>query len=341
MNLEEHISFPELTEYLQRLQWLGAEEQVLKIEKPGEGNMNTVLRVVTSEGSLILKQANPFVQKYPSIPAPLGRIITEVEFYRRAESNARLQHFLPHLLDFDADSHLLAMEDLGANADYTHLYQANAVLKHQEALQLIDFLVVLHQIDFSEIDRNTFPDNLALRRLNHEHLFIFPYALVHGFDLDTVQVGLQELALPYKNKEDLKKAALALGDVYLGTGNCLLHGDFYPGSWLKVGGRLRVIDPEFSFFGPPEYDLGVMIAHLLLTPTPKSLISEMYSRYKAQLDLNDGLLAQFIGMEILRRLIGLAQLPLVLTLDQKAELLQSASALLRGETALSSIISVN
>ena len=41
------------------------------------------------------------------------------------------------------------------------------------------------------------------------------------------------------------------------NGDTLLHGDYYPGSWMRVRERLYIIDPEFSFAGPKEFDLGI------------------------------------------------------------------------------------
>lgn len=70
MNLQLDISSSELADYLQQQHWISDQESVQHIEKPGEGNMNMVLRVKTEHRSFILKQANPFVQKYPNIPAP-------------------------------------------------------------------------------------------------------------------------------------------------------------------------------------------------------------------------------------------------------------------------------
>ena len=55
-----------------------------------------------------------------------------------------------------------------------------------------------------------------------------------------------------------------LGALYLQDGTSLLHGDYFPGSWLQTAAGVRVIDPEFCFFGPPEFDVGVLLAHLHL-----------------------------------------------------------------------------
>jgi len=48
-------------------------------------------------------------------------------------------------------------------------------------------------------------------------------------------------------------------------------------------------------------------------------------------NFNKALLAHFTGIEILRRLIGIAQLPLKLTLLEKKELLERAAKYIKTE----------
>ena len=111
---------------------------------------------------------------------------------------------------------------------------------------------------------------ICLRRLNHEHLFVYPYSEKNNFDLNDIKPGLQLLAQKMRQDTPLKNAAIQLGKRYLSEGTSLLHGDYYPGSWLKTKTGLRIIDPEFCFFGPKEYDLGVLRAHLKMAEQPSS-----------------------------------------------------------------------
>ncbi|TFG71242.1 MAG: hypothetical protein E4H26_12695 [Flavobacteriales bacterium] len=62
----------------------------------------------------------------------------------------------------------------------------------------------------------------------------------------------------------MKSAVRTIGQKYLSPGETLLHGDYYPGSWMTVGDQFYVIDPEFGFVGFAEFDLGVMVAHLIM-----------------------------------------------------------------------------
>ena len=100
-------------------------------------------------------------------------------------------------------------------------------------------------------------------------------------------------------------------------GPCLLHGDFYPGSWLEVNDKVYVIDAEFAHPGRPEYDLGVMIAHLHFAGVETALIDRLQKRYEHPADFEPELVDRFAGLELIRRLIGLAQLPLEADLVQR------------------------
>ena len=162
--------------------------------------------------------------------------------------------------------------------------------------------------------------------MNHQHIFVLPFLLENGFQLDDVQPGLQQLSEPYKKNKALKEIVDQIGSKYLGEGDVLIHGDYYPGSWMTVDDRVYVIDPEFSFMGFAEFDLGVMCAHTFMSTMELQLQDYMLSKYSARPDIP--LVKKVCGIEIIRRLIGLAQLPLNRTLEEKDYLLQQAAKLI-------------
>ena len=161
-----------------------------------------------------------------------------------------------------------------------------------------------------------------MRTLNHEHIFNFPFLEENGVDLDTIQPGLQEVSLPYKTDPLLKKVIQALGNRYLEDGKVLMHGDYYAGSWLQVSSGIKIIDPEFGGLGDAEFDLGVFLAHLDLSEQAEDLSAQVLKQYRLPVDWS--LVQQYRGVEILRRLIGIAQLPVSLSLDAKKSLLARA-----------------
>lgn len=316
-----------LQDYLRQRGWIGVDEKIVRLEKPGEGNMNYTLRVVTTRRTLIVKQSRAYVEKYPTIAAPADRAVIEGWFYERIQNVPELAGYMPQLLALDEENNVLVLEDLGAATDYTFLYQPCRLLSETDALALTAYLSTLHRQFGTNQPDGSFA-NYAMRALNHEHIFKYPFLEDNGFDLDTIQPGLQALAMPYKRDADLKTAVRALGEVYLGSGQTLLHGDFYPGSWLQTTAGVKVIDPEFCFYGPAEFDLGVMLAHLMLAQQSPTTLNAVLSQYVKPADFDEILRQRFTGVEIMRRLIGLAQLPLTLSLMQKRDLLDEAHSLL-------------
>jgi 5-methylthioribose kinase len=325
------IDNPKLLRFaMEQLGLWDAAETIESVEQAGDGNMNAVLRVVTDQRRVILKQSRPWVEKYPQIAAPADRIFAEINFYQRVLSNPHVRESMPKMLASSAELYLMAMEDLGKASDYSDLYSDRS----PEAMPLepsLTWLVQLHSIpvDASQPDE---VGNRVLRELNHAHIFQIPLQSPSAIPLDQICDGLEHLASDVRSDTTIHRAAQKLGEVYLGTGENLLHGDFYPGSWLRASGEFRVIDPEFCFAGPLEFDLAVLAAHRVLIGGDEgsiAVISEAYERLGgANVDLD--LLHGFAAMEVIRRLIGVAQLPLRASLEDRATMIQIARSWLVG-----------
>lgn len=322
--IENKIS-SELIDFLRFNKIINIDEKVLSIEKPGEGNMNQVLRLITNERSIILKQSRNFVNKYPQIEAPIGRILVEAEFYHTISKNENLKAKMPNLIGFLPKHYLLVLEDLGQNTDFTSIYKPNSTFSESEVIELAEYLNNLHAIDIKG-----YPSNSALKQLNHFHIFDFPFQLENGFDLDQIQNGLQEISSNFKNNIQLKNKVKELGESYLRTDETLIHGDFYPGSWLKTDKGIKIIDPEFGYLGRPEFDLAIFIAHLAIA-SKTQYISTLNANYHKKIDFDNQLMCAFAGVEIIRRLLGVAQLPINLNLEEKKQLLADANTLVFSE----------
>lgn len=305
--------------YLKSIKFLDAEEVIYSAEVPGAGNMNYVLRVKTNKRNFILKQSRPWVEKYPSIEAPIARIAKEAEYYDCINGVSSLDNHSPEIYHFDNDNFVLIMEDLGEVQDFTFLYKEGSVIEDADVVKLAQYLSALHSVNVVG-----FPENLDMRRLNHIHIFNYPFDSGNGFDLDGVQDRLSTLAINETTNPDLVQLIRTAGDLYLATdGTTLLHGDFYPGSWMKSE-SLFVLDPEFAFAGPAEFDLGVFIAHMMISSQNDDKVKLLLDNYNNEQDIDVALAYKFAGIEILRRLLGVAQLPLELTIEQKASLVAQA-----------------
>lgn len=314
-----------LEAFLRNRQWLAVDEHLSAVARAGEGNMNLSLRVTAGSRSVIVKQGRPWVEKYPAIAAPADRTLIEAAWYDIARRNAAVAERIPDLLGVDPDAKVLMLTDLGTAGDYLHLYGGGHLREH-ELDSLVDWLAELH-LGFRGDREAAGLRNRDMRVLNHEHIFEVPFRPDNGLELDAITPGLLAVAAKLRTDRPLLDGIQKLGSRYLTDGGTLLHGDYYPGSWLQADAPW-IIDPEFGFYGPPEFDVGVMLAHLRLAGQSTDLPDRATRRYLSRAgELNIPLADGFAGAETIRRLLGVSQLPLTFGLDRKTELIDDARQL--------------
>lgn len=316
---------PGVAEFLRRRGWIDRDETLHACEKAGEGNMNLTLRVTTDRRSVVLKQSRPWVEKYPQVEAPADRILFEHRFYQRAAAIEDVARLMPEVLAIDAGSYAMLLEDLGEASDFTTLYEGGSI-RDDEIDALAAWAASLHEATRGAADPAF--ANRAMRSLNHQHIFVLPLSEGLPVALDELEPGLGAAAESIRGRPAFVDAVERLGRVYLDDGPCVLQGDYYPGSWLRTTRGVRVIDPEFCFFGPPEFEMAVSLAHLALAGQPWSKAAHWLEAYRAGggRPLDEDLLAGFAGVEVMRRIIGLAQLPLPPHDGRRIDLLQRAEA---------------
>ena len=235
---------------------------------------------------------------------------------------------MPRLLGVDMDARVLILQELVGAESLASLY-SNGALTEGELRQLAEYLGALHQATRGPADP-TF-SNWEMRQLNHHHIFEFPLAENHGLDLEQFERGLTAVAETLRLDTTYRGIVRYTGRRVLEAGPVLIHGDFFPGSWLKTPSGIFVIDPEFCFYGDAEFDLGCAIAHLRLAQQPceyAEAFLQAYSEHPGVGNVQASLLTCFATAEVMRRLIGVAQLPLAATMNRAKLLDQSRRAMI-------------
>lgn len=314
-------NLPALESYLRDHRVISAGQRLEKIESAGQGNMNLTLRIhlQSPKHSLILKQARPWVEKYPAIAAPQDRLSTEATFYKSLEAVPELHAMSPRLWLFDEKSALIVMEDLGTTPLLDSFYEySKQSFSEVSPSALARYLKALHGLELTEeASRLT---NRTMRNLNHEYIFVQPFS-------DGAIGPLKQMKLDLAS---LRSAAAELGELYLEDGAHLVHGDFFPGAWIPRDGTLYVIDPEFAFHGTRAWDLGTLLAHFVLARRPSDHYAEFLRSYDEDSPFPVPEVVRFAGAEILRRLLGVAQLPLPRDPDATNQWLAQAGLALEG-----------
>jgi 5-methylthioribose kinase len=346
---------------------LAGDEKLVSVSSPGEGNMNLVLRVWSSgprgKRSRILKQARPWCERFPEIAAPPRRLVAEAAFLKRALGIPALRGRFARPLAWDPRSQVLVLEDLGGALgqpnDFGGIYggahaprqgSAGRGLARGEIAELVFLLAHLHSA-VVPVRRAPGAVNFAMRRLNWEYIFRRPLAGLDGPTLERRLPGLSSLLAEWVLSAASGPVAARvrkLGAIYLGrlpgvTRAVPLHGDFHPGSWLRGPRGIALIDGEFSFVGPAEWDVGVFLAHLALaghSPADCEWALESYRKERLAAGepespetrkvrlmggpVDSGLVFGFAGVEIARRVVGVSQLALPGRLDFRRKMLRRA-----------------
>jgi len=337
-HIAEHPDFPFLSSetpavllaLLKPLGLIAPGESLACLVRAGEGNMNLTLRATLCSGrTLIVKQSRPWVEKYDFISAPWDRANTESLFYRKISTVPALADAMPRFLAADPAACLLILEDLGPSSDLSTIYTSATPLPGATLASLAGYLRTLHDAFRDRPDAAL--ANPQMRSLNHAYIFDLPLKTPPE-KLDAIAPGLAAATATLTASVPYLDAVSAAAHSYLtASGPCLLHGDFFPGSWLQTASGVKVIDPEFTHFGPAEFDVGVCLAHLALAAQPAESPATFLSAYGQGLDGKT--LATTAAIEVMRRLIGVAQLPLPPQLDKPA-LLRKSLATIESENVL-------
>lgn len=329
MNYINNWSLDEFQEHLDVFVGSFKGLKIIDSKIAGEGNMNYAIRLFfENSGSIIIKQSPPYCAKFEDIPAPENRIFAERDFYKIANTSIKVKKFSPQILGFDSDSRIMYMTDLGVGSDFDFCYDHTRINK--EALdKLVGYLNSLHLIDCAKIEF----ENFKMRELNHAYIFDLPFnGRNNAINLDEVTHGLTEISEKLRSDVKLQEIIIKLGHRYHNEGDKLVHGDFYPRSWLTTNNGLFVIDPEFGFKGLAEFDLGVFCSHLAMSAQLQSGLSSIKDSYYLEFDNN--LMLDFCAVEILRRLLYVSQLPVVNDIEFKLKLINASVRRLKDNSYL-------
>ncbi len=247
---------------------LGGEPGAWTCREFGDGNLNLLFRVDGSRGSLILKQAVPYLRCVGEAwPLAVERVRFESEAMR--VFGALAPAHVPEHIHFDQASNSLAMEFLAG-----HVVLRKALMRGERypllAGHLGEYLALTlvgtSQAALSSARKRAltgaFSANSALCAITEQLIFTDPYRLsAHNRwtapDLDAEASRLRA-------DSEAKIAIVELKRRFLDAGEALIHGDFHTGSVMVTPASTMVIDPEFAVAGPAGFDCGLMLANFLL-----------------------------------------------------------------------------
>jgi 5-methylthioribose kinase len=337
MQAQRVLSDEALPDYLRGLGLAGAADWV-KVEPAGDGNINWVRRatlVGPETRSLVIKQARPALERFPQYQAPTERLVCEAHYLEVARS-WDADGVLPRVLAFDEPNRVLVLEDLGRAERLDH-----ALARGSEATAalatLATFLGRVHRGTRDEKSLAPRFANEAMQRLHGDHIFVLPYAQ-NDFPLPP---RTAERAAALCADDALREAAARAYARYLTPEGALVHGDVQAGNILLPVRGVKLLDAEIAHVGDPAFDVGMLLAHLLIpaaaTARPSQALPALGACWKAYCAAHGerGLPAsadalRYAGLELVRRCIGAARVAAVASDASSLAVIDAGVTLLRG-----------
>jgi 5-methylthioribose kinase len=240
-----------------------------EIREVGDGNLNLVFIVTSGAAGVVVKQALPYVRLVgESWPLPLDRAYFEQEALKTQAAYVPMH--IPKVYHFDTEQAAIVMAYLSP-----HIILRKGLIRRVKYPQLADHLsTFLAEMLFRTSDLAMPADakkaaqallchNTALCKISEDLIFTDPYRVAPLNRWTSPE--LDGLAAAFRADAPLKVAAQELKWAFLTRGEALLHGDLHTGSVMVTEADTRVIDPEFAFFGPIGFDIGAVLANLMLS----------------------------------------------------------------------------
>ena len=247
------------------LQRFDADEET-ECREIGDGNINYVFQVrsLRDGHSVIVKQADRLLR---SSGRPLDLYRNKIEAAILKLEGELAPGLVPEVYYYDETMAATSMEDVSACRNLRRELMADRFYPHlSEKISsfLADTLLPTTDLvmDAEEKKRRVqFYTNPELCKITEDLVLTEPYYDYKGRNILTKgNETFVRTSLYADEALHAEVAKLRLG--FMNNAQALLHGDLHSGSIFLNEHDLKVLDPEFAFYGPMGYDIGNVIGNL-------------------------------------------------------------------------------
>lgn len=249
-------------------QAVGDDSASWNVHEIGDGNLNLVFIVEGPKGSVIVKQALPYVRLVgDSWPLPLKRAF--FEYHALTRQDQRAPNSVPAILHFDDVQALIIMERLQPHIILRHHMMAGQVVEGlgtfmgrfcaRTAFRGSDLSMTAPN---KKSDIALFAGNVELCDITENLVFTDPYFEAEMNRHTSPQ--LDGIVAELRADQLLKIEAQHMKRAFTSKAETMCHGDLHAGSIMSTSNDSRVIDPEFAFYGPFGFDIGMLVGNYLM-----------------------------------------------------------------------------
>ena len=240
----------------------------LDVSEIGDGNLNFVYIIKSDKKSLILKQAVPFLRCVGE-EYPLSRARMTFEIGALKIEKEICPSFVPEIYYDSTDMSLVVMQNLD---DHKILRgeminrEVFPLLSEHISTFLADTLFFTTDFYLGSVKKKENLKkfiNIELCKITEDFIFTFPYEENETNDYNPKL----DMSVVKQFREDsrVKKAVAKMRYKFMTDAQALLHGDLHTGSIMLNKKETFVIDPEFAFYGPIGFDVGIYLANLVMS----------------------------------------------------------------------------
>jgi len=251
------------------LKGLFGKDESLTCREVGDGNLNLIFVVRAADDpsrSVLIKQALPYIRRYPQHQLTLKRMFFEASYYTVCSQLCR-EH-IPRFYAYDDRRAIVVMENLDR-----HVVLRTGLVERRRypmlAQHMGHFLAVML---YSTSDFHLEPAkkkeqarrfiNPELCQVTERAVFTGPY--MASYKMNRWNKLLDGLVSVIRDDELLKTQVMELKYGFMTRSQALIHGDLHTGSVMVNESDTRVIDPEFCFYGPMGFDIGALLGNYVL-----------------------------------------------------------------------------
>lgn len=262
-----------------------SKDSILEANEIGDGNINYIYKVIDKKTgkSIILKQADKFLR---SSGRPLNVDRNRIESEILKLEWKLCPNFVPKIFYYDEIMSVIVMEDI---SDYKNLRKElmkgkifNNFDKNISKF-LVDTLLPTTDLILNSDEKKDFVKKFINKDLcDISECLVFTEPYTHNKSRNIIIPENKEFV--EKNIYSDKKLHLEVAKLknnFMNNAQALLHGDLHSGSIFINEKGIKVIDPEFSFYGPMGYDIGNVIGNLFF-----ALISQKYLMNDSEMKKN-------------------------------------------------------
>lgn len=245
---------------------LFSDENELIAEEIGDGNINYVFRVkdIKTGKSVVLKQADTLLRS-SGRPLDIGR--SKIEAKILGIEGKLAKKFVPEVHFYDDTMAVLAMEDISEYKNLRkELIEGNIFPNFSEEIStfLANTLFLTTDLVLPQEKKKLYVKefiNPDLCDISECLVFTEPYT--DDKKRNVITSGNESFVETFLYQNfPLHFAVAKLKENFMNSSQALIHGDLHSGSIFISSQGIKIIDPEFAFYGPMAYDVGNVIANL-------------------------------------------------------------------------------